>query len=75
MSKLLVCLEEAKKKFDLQDLIDLLDQFVKEVEKLEKDKDATEERVLMHSDTIDSQRRKIKHLEQTLEVLGYRRNI
>lgn len=64
MSKLIVRLEEAKKNFDWQDLVDLIDQFVREAEKqeeiikkFEKEKD---EWILLD----DIKRRKIIELEQ-----------
>jgi hypothetical protein len=64
MSKLIVRLEEAKKNFDWQDLVDLIDQFVREAEKQEetikKFEEEKNEWILLN----DINRRKIIELEE-----------
>ncbi len=70
MSKLTVRIENAKKVFDWQDLIDLLDDFVREAEQLERDKVAAENRALRYSDMIDNKNKEIGQLKAKIIDLG-----
>ncbi len=59
-----VRLENAKRDFDWQDLIDLLDDFVREAEKLERDKIAAEESVQQWILLYDIAQKKAKELSE-----------
>ncbi len=65
-----VRLENAKKVFDWQDLIDLLDDFIREAEQLERDKVAAENRALRYSDMIDYKNKEIGQLKAKIIALG-----
>lgn len=72
MSNLMVQLENAKRTFDWQDLIDLLDDFVRESEKMEKKLGEREKDIGEYITQLDIKNKEINRLNAVILALESR---